>query len=70
MKYTVDMVNSVEMSEVDNKFYMMMDDRVTLVVDMYQLSDEDIEGLKTIEGYDESPEVFERLMKAVVEEVE
>ncbi len=70
MKYTVDMVNSVEMSEVDNKFYMIMDDRVTLVVDMYQLSDEDIEGLKTIEGYDESPEVFERLMKAVVEEVE
>ena len=69
-KYTVEMVNSVEMSEVDNKFYMMMDDRVTLVVDMYQLSDEDIEGLKTIEGYDESPEVFERLMKAVVEEVE
>ena len=69
-KDTVEMVNSVEMSEVDNKFYMMMDDRVTLVVDMYQLSDEDIEGLKTIEGYDESPEVFERLMKAVVEEVE
>ena len=70
MKYTVNSVNTVEMSEVDNKFYMMMDDRVTLVVDMYQLSDEDIEGLKTIEGYDESPEVFERLMKAVVEEVE
>lgn len=69
-KYTVNMVNSVEMSEVDNKFYMMMDDRVTLVVDMYRLSDEDIEGLKTIEGYDESPEVFERLMNAVVEEVE
>ena len=69
-KYTVNMVNSVEMSEVDNKFYMMMDDRVTLVVDMYRLSDEDIEGLKTIEGYDESPEVFKRLMSAVVEEVE
>ena len=69
-KYTVNMVNSVEMSEVDNKFYMMMDDRVTLVVDMYQLSDEDIEGLKTVEGYDENPEVFERLMNAVVEEVE
>ena len=69
-KYTVNMVNSVEMSEVDNKFYMMMDDRVTLVVDMYRLSDEDIEGLKTIEGYDESPEVFKRLMRAVVEEVE
>lgn len=69
-KYTVNMVNSVEMSEVDNKFYMMMDDRVTLVVDMYRLSDEDIEGLKTIEGYDENPEVFERLMNAVVEEVE
>nr|DAO71904.1 MAG TPA: hypothetical protein [Caudoviricetes sp.] len=69
-KYTVNMVNSVEMSEVDNKFYMMMDDRATLVVDMYRLSDEDIEGLKTIEGYDESPEVFERLMNAVVEEVE
>ena len=69
-KYTVNMVNSVEMSEVDNKFYMMMDDRVTLVVDMYRLSDEDIEGLKTVEGYDESPEVFERLMNAVVEEVE
>ena len=51
-KYTVNMVNSVEMSEVDNKFYMMMDDRVTLVVDMYRLSDEDIEGLKTVEGYD------------------
>lgn len=70
MKYTVNSVNTVEMSEVDNKFYMTMDDRVTLVVDMYQLSDEDIEGLKKIEGYDESPEVFERLMKAVVEEVE
>nr|DAU78535.1 MAG TPA: hypothetical protein [Caudoviricetes sp.] len=69
-KYTVNMVNSVEMSEVDNKFYMMMDDRVTLVVDMYRLSDEDIEGLKTVEGYDENPEVFERLMNAVVEEVE
>ena len=70
MKYTVNSVNTVEMDEVDNKFYMTMDDKVTLVVDMYQLSDEDIEGLKTIEGYDESPEVFERLMKAVVEEVE
>ena len=70
MKYTVNSVNTVEMAEVDNKFYMTMDDKVTLVVDMYQLSDEDIEGLKTIEGYDESPEVFERLMKAVVEEVE
>ena len=70
MKYTVNTVNSVEMDEIGNKFYMRMDDRVTLVVDMYQLSDEDIEKLKTIEGYDESPEVFERLMKAVVEEVE
>lgn len=70
MKYTVNMVNSVEMSEVDNKFYMMMDDRVTLVVDMYQLSDEDVNNLKTIEGYDENPEVFERLLNAVVEEVE
>lgn len=69
-KYTVNMVNSVEMSEVDNKFYMMMDDRVTLVVDMYRLSDEDIEGLKTIEGYDESPEVFQRLLDAVIDEVE
>nr|DAT95155.1 MAG TPA: hypothetical protein [Caudoviricetes sp.] len=70
MKYTVNMVNSVEMSEVDNKFYMMMDDRVTLVVDMYQLSDEDVNNLKTIEGYDENPEVFKRLLNAVVEEVE
>lgn len=70
MKYTVNMVNSVEMSEVDNKFYMIMDDRVTLVVDMYQLSDEDVNNLKTIEGYDENPEVFERLLNAVVEEVE
>ena len=58
------------MSEVDNKFYMMMDDRVTLVVDMYQLSDEDVNNLKTIEGYDENPEVFKRLLNAVVEEVE
>ena len=70
MKYTVNMVNSVEMSEVDNKFYMMRDDRVTLVVDMYQLSDEDVNNLKTIEGYDENPEVFKRLLNAVVEEVE
>ena len=69
-KYTVNMVNSVEMSEVDNKFYMMMDDRATLVVDMHRLSDEDIKGLKTIEGYDESPEVFERLINAVIEVVE
>ena len=69
-KYTVNMVNSVEMNEIDNRFFMTMTDGTTLVVNMYRLSDDDVEGLKTVEGYDENPEVFERLMDAVVEEVE
>lgn len=61
-KYTVNMVNSVEMDEANNKFYIAMDDGAKFEVNLYKLSDEDIEGLKTVEGYDEDPEVFERLM--------
>ena len=61
-KYTVDMVNSVEMNEFDYKFYMEMTDGVKLEVNMYHLSKEDVDGLKNIEGYNENPEVFERLM--------
>ena len=67
-KYSVKEVMSVEMNEVDSIFYMTMNDGVTLKINMYWLSDEDIKGLKNIEGYDESPEVFERLMNAVIEE--
>ena len=62
MKYTVNMVNSVEMDEANNKFYIAMDDGAKFEVNLYKLSDEDVEGLKTVEGYDEKPEVFERLM--------
>ena len=62
MKYTVNTVNSVEMDEANNKFYIAMDDGAKFEVNLYRLSDEDVKGLKTIEGYDESPEVFERLM--------
>ena len=62
MKYTVNTVNSVEMDEANNKFYIAMDDGAKFEVNLYRLSDEDVEGLKTVEGYDENPEVFERLM--------
>ena len=61
-KYTVNMVNSVEMDEASNKFYIAMEDGAKFEVNLYKLSDEDIEGLKTVEGYDEDLEVFERLM--------
>ena len=66
-KYTVNMVNSVEMNEFDNKFYIAMDDGAKFEVDLYKLSDGDVEGLKTVEGYDENPEVFERLMEVAKE---
>nr|DAN19842.1 MAG TPA: hypothetical protein [Caudoviricetes sp.] len=66
-KYTVNMVNSVEMDEASNKFYIAMEDGTKFEVNLYKLSDEDIEGLKTVEGYDEDPEIFERLMKVAEE---
>jgi hypothetical protein len=66
-KYTVNMVNSVEMDEASNKFYIAMEDGAKFEVNLYKLSDEDIEGLKTVEGYDEDPEIFERLMKVAEE---
>ena len=66
-KYTVNMVNSVEMDEASNKFYIAMEDGAKFEVNLYRLSDEDIEGLKTVEGYDEDPEVFERLMAGAEE---
>ena len=66
-KYTVNMVNSVEMDEASKKFYIAMDDGVKFEVNLCKLSDEDIEGLKTVEGYDEDPEVFERLMEVAEE---
>ena len=66
-KYTVNMVNSVEMDQASNKFYIAMEDGAKFEVNLYKLSDEDIEGLKTVEGYDEDPEIFERLMKVAEE---
>ena len=66
-KYTVNMLNSVEMDEASNKFYIAMEDGAQFEVNLYKLSDEDIEGLKTVEGYDEDPEIFERLMKVAEE---
>ena len=66
-KYTVNMVNSVEMDEASNKFYIAMEDGAKFEVNLYKLSDEDIEGLKTVEGYDEDPEIVERLMKVAEE---
>lgn len=66
-KYTVNMVNSVEMDEANNKFYIAMDDGAKFELNLYKLSDEDIEGLKIVEGYDEDPEVFERLMEVAEE---
>jgi hypothetical protein len=66
-KYTVNMVNSVEMDEASNKFYIAMEDGAKFEVNLYKLSDEGIEGLKTVEGYDEDPEIFERLMKVAEE---
>lgn len=66
-KYTVNMVNSVEMDEASNKFYIAMEDGAKFEVNLHKLSDEDIEGLKTVEGYDEDPEIFERLMKVAEE---
>lgn len=66
-KYTVNMVNSVEMDEANNKFYIAMDDGAKFEVNLYRLSDEDIEGLKTVEGYDEDSGVFERLMEVAEE---
>ena len=61
------MVNSVEMDEASKKFYIAMDDGVKFEVNLCKLSDGDIEGLKTVEGYDEDPEVFERLMEVAEE---
>ena len=50
-----------------HKFYIAMEDGAKFEVNLYKLSDEDIEGLKTVEGYDEDPEIFERLMKVAEE---
>lgn len=66
-KYTVNMVNSVEMNEFDNRFYIAMNDGAKFEVNMCHLSKEDIDGLKNIEGYDENPKVFERLMEVAEE---
>lgn len=66
-KYTVNMVNSVEIDKANNKFYIAMDDGAKFEVNLCELSDEDVEGLKTVEGYDEIPEVFERLMEVAEE---
>lgn len=65
-KYEVSNVNSVGLDEFNHQFYMAMDDGVILVVNLYQLSDDDITGLKSVEGYDERQDVFDRLMNAVV----
>ena len=66
MKYEVGSVMFMEMNEFDNTLYMTMCDMVKLKVDLHQLPDEDVNGLKTIEDYHETPEVFERLMKFAV----
>ena len=66
-KYTVKSVMSVEMNEFDYRFYIAMNDGTKFEVNMHHLSEEDIEGLKNIEGYDEKPEVFERLMEVAEE---
>ena len=66
-EYTVENVVYVEMDEANNKFFIEMDDGAKFDVNLYGISDEDIEGLKTVEGYDEDPEVFERLMEAAEE---
>ena len=66
MKYNASDVMSMEMYEFDNTLYMIMNDGVQFRVNLYYLSDEDIDGLKTIEDYHEIPEVFDRLMKLAV----
>lgn len=65
-KYEAGSIRSMEMYEFDNTLYMIMDDGVQFRVNLYYLSDEDIDGLKTIEDYYEIPEVFDRLMKLAV----
>lgn len=49
--------------DLDNhKLFMMMSDGVGFDVSLYELSDNDIEGLMTDEDYDKNEEVFKRIM--------
>lgn len=59
-----------EMDLDNHKLFMMMDDGAKFDVNLYGISDEDVEGLKTVEGYDEDPEVFQRLMEVAEEREE
>ena len=69
-KYTVENVVYVEMDEASHIFFIEMDDGAKFDVNLYGISDEDVEGLKTVEGYDEDPEVFQRLMEVAEEREE
>ena len=59
-----------EMDLDNHKLFMMMDDGAEFDVSLYELSDEDIEGLMTVEDYDMNEDVFERLMEVAVEREE
>ena len=59
-----------EMDLDNHKLFMMMDDGTKFDVSLYELSDEDIEGLMTVEDYDMNEDVFERLMEVAEEREE
>ena len=59
-----------EMDLDNHKLFMMMDDGAKFDVSLYELSDEDIEGLMTVEDYDMNEDVFERLMEVAEEREE
>ena len=69
-KYTVNMVNSVEMDEFNKLLFLTMDDGKTYRVNCYRISDEDFNGLCNEFDYIDNPEVFERIMLEAKEEEE
>ncbi len=59
-----------EMDLDNHKLFMMMSDGAKFDVSLYELSDDDVEGLMTVEDYDMDEKVFNRLMRFAVEREE
>lgn len=51
-----------ELDLVNRSLFMEMNDGAKFDVSLYELSDDDVKGLMTIEDYDMNEEVFKRLM--------
>ena len=59
-----------EMDLDNHKLFMMMSDGAKFDVSLYELSDDDVEGLMTVEDYDMDEKVFNRRMRFAVEREE